>query len=180
MRWLSRSRWSLVVLTVGMLSSVCAWHISQLSAADVVADPAVERTRKQVKMLDDLYKTAVVLITEHYVNKDTDLPAGSAALALFDAMKKKGWHEVRLVDATGKPITDSNAPKDEFEKAAIAALKAGKGWHEEVTTKDGKKFLRAATPVPVVMKKCVMCHAHYADAKKDEAIGSLMYVVPVE
>ena len=180
MRWMYQSRWSLAVASLALISALSAQHISSLTAADAVADPALERTRKQVRMLDDLYKTAVVLITEHYVDKDTDLPAGSAALALFDAMKKKGWHEVRLVDATGKPLTDSNAPKDAFEKGAIAAMKAGKPWHEEVTTKDGKKYLRAATPVPVVMKKCVMCHSHYADAKKDEAIGSLMYVIPVE
>ena len=33
-------------------------------------DKAVERTRKTVRMLDDVYKTAVVLITEHYVNDE--------------------------------------------------------------------------------------------------------------
>lgn len=180
MRLLARSHWSWGIVSVSLVASLGAWQMTILGAADGPADPAVERTRKQVRMLDDLYKTAVVLITEHYVNKDTDLPAGSAAIALFDAMKKKGWHDVRLVDATGKPLADTNAPKDEFEKAAIAAMKAGKPWHEEVTTKDGKKYLRAATPVPVVMKKCVMCHAHYEKAKKDEAIGSLMYIVPVE
>ena len=26
----------------------------------------------------------------------------AAAIALFDAIKKKGWHEVRLLDATGR------------------------------------------------------------------------------
>ena len=52
-------------------------------------DLALERTRKQVRMLDDIYKTAVVLITTHYVNDEDDLPAGSAAIALFDAVKKK-------------------------------------------------------------------------------------------
>ena len=31
-------------------------------------DASVARTREQIRMLDDLYKTAVVLITEHYVN----------------------------------------------------------------------------------------------------------------
>ena len=40
-------------------------------------------------MLDELYKTAVVLITKHYVDVDSDLPAGTAAIALFDAMKEK-------------------------------------------------------------------------------------------
>lgn len=143
-------------------------------------DPALERTRKQVRMLDDLYKTAVVLITEKYVNNDTDLPAGSAAKALFAAMKKKGWHEVRLVDATGDPIIKSNAPADDFEKEAIKQLLAGKAGHEQVVEKEGKRYLRSATPVPVVMKKCIMCHPHYEDAKPGQAIGALAYTIEIE
>ena len=50
---------------------------------------------------------------------DSDLPAGTAAIALFDAMKKKGWHEVRLLDATGQPIEEKNAPQDAFEIEAV-------------------------------------------------------------
>jgi|GEM_PF-5876378 len=40
--------------------------------------------------------------------------------------------------------------------------------------------LRALTSVPVVMKKCVMCHEHYADAKEGEAIGAISYTFPIE
>lgn len=143
-------------------------------------DPALERTRKQVRMLDDLYKTAVVLITEKYVNSDTDLPAGTAAKALFASMKKKGWHDVRLVDATGEPIRETNAPADDFEKEAIKQLLAGKPGHEQVVEKDKKRFLRSATAVPVVMKKCTLCHPHYEQAKPGQAIGALSYTIEIE
>ena len=122
---------------------------------DAKPDPALDRTRKQVRMLDDLYKTAIVLITDKYVHSDTDLPAGTAFQALFGAMKKKGWHEVRLVDATGDPIVESNAPADDFEKAAIKQLLAGKAGYEQVVEKENKRFLRSATIVPVVMTKCI-------------------------
>lgn len=154
--------------------------VSAVRAAKPADDPALERTRKTTRMLDDLYKTAVVLITEHYVEQDSDLPAGSAAIALFDAMKKKGWHEVRLLDATGKPIEEKNSPQDEFEKEAIRQLKSGKAWHEQVIERDGQRYLRAATPVPVVLKKCTMCHEHYNDVKPGEAIGALSYTLKVE
>jgi hypothetical protein len=30
------------------------------------------------------------------------------------------------------------------------------------------------------MKKCTMCHAHYADAKPGEAIGAISYIIPIE
>jgi hypothetical protein len=145
------------------------------------SDEAVARTRKQVKMLDDLYKNAIVLITTHYVKGDEDLPAGAAFVALFDAMKKNGWHEVRLLDATGEPIEDKNAPADEFEKAAIAKLKGGESFYEQVVQREGKQYLRAATPIPVVMDKCIMCHEHYKSFKeKNQIIGALGYTIPIE
>lgn len=143
-------------------------------------DAALARTRKTVQMLDDLYKTAVVLITEHYVNEEDDLPAGTAAIALFQAMKSKGWHEVRLLDATGQPTSDDNAPQDDFEKLAVKKLLAGEAFVEQVQDRDGARVLRAATPVPVVMKKCIMCHDHYAQAKEGQAVGALSYTVKIE
>jgi hypothetical protein len=168
----------LVVLGAAAVASA-AFGLARAEKAEK-ADPALERTRKQVRMLDDLYKTSIVLITENFVAESSDLPAGSAFQALFDAMKEKGWHEVRLLDATGEPYDEDNSPKDDFEKQAVKDLKAGKGWVEKVIEKDGKRYLRAATPIPVVMEKCVMCHEHYKDAPKGQAIGALGYTVPIE
>lgn len=141
---------------------------------------AVERTRKTVRMLDDVYKTAVVLITEHYVTEESDLPAGTAAKALFAAIKEKGWHDVRLLDAAGAPINDENIPQDDFEKEAIKRLLKGEKYYDQVVERDGKSYLRAATPIPVVMKKCVMCHDNYAEVPEGQAIGALGYTIPIE
>ncbi|MBC8350448.1 MAG: DUF3365 domain-containing protein [Planctomycetes bacterium] len=143
-------------------------------------DRALERTRETVKMLDNVYKTAVVLITTHYVNDDDDLPAGTAAIALFEAVGKSGTHKARLLDASGEPLEEKNAAKDEFEKAAVKQLKAGESWHEEVIERDGKRYLRAATPIPVVMEKCVMCHDNYKGLKKNEAIGAISYTIQIK
>ena len=171
-----RMAWAL--LPVVLIGAVVA---QSRSADKAKVDPAaVERARKQVRMLDDLYKTAVVLITEHYVHKEDDVAAGTAARLLFGAMKEKGWHEARLIDATGEPYEEKNAPADEFEKSAIAQIKAGKAFVDTVIEKDGKPYLRALTPVPVVMEKCIMCHAHYKNAAKGQAIGAIGYIVPIE
>src|SRR3954470_13210991 len=109
---------------VGSLGIVAA--LATVHAADKASDDAaVARTRKQVLMLDDLYKTAIVLITENYVDEKSDLAAGAAFQKLFDAMRKLGHHDVRLLDATGEPYNEKNLPRDDFEKAAIATLKSG-------------------------------------------------------
>ncbi len=143
-------------------------------------DPALERARREVKMLDDLYKTAVVLITDKYVENGTSVSAGTAAKAIFSAMKKNGWHDARLIDATGQPFEEGNAPQDDFEKEAIKQLKSGKAYYEQVVTTDGQRQLRAATIVPVVLDKCIMCHPHYKDVAKGAAIGAISYKLKVE
>ena len=142
-------------------------------------DAAVERTRKQTRMLDDLYKTAIVLITEHYVKGDEPAAAVAGKL-LWKEMKAKGHHEVRLLDATGDPIEPTNVVVDDFEKSALKEIIAGKASVDRVVEKNGKRFLRTATAVPVVMTKCVACHPHYAKVPKGQAIGALVYTLPVE
>lgn len=143
------------------------------------ADVAVERTRREVRLLDDIYKTSIVLITEHYVNSDDDLPAGSAFKALFAAVEKKGWHQVRLLDATGEPYNDENSPRKGFESRAVAELLKGKPMYDEVVTEGKQRFLYAATAIPVVMDKCIMCHDNYKDLPKGKAIGAVGYRLPV-
>lgn len=173
------ARWWIGAAVMAVLASAMVWSGSQ--AEDKPAeDAALARTRKQVKMLDDLYKTVIVMITENYVTEKSDLAAGAAFQHVFAAMKKAGHHEVRLLDATGDPYGEKNVARDEFEKAAIAALKAGKPGYEQVVEKDGQRYLRTATPIPVVMKKCTLCHPAYENAKPGEVIGSLSYTMLVE
>lgn len=166
-----------VILVIGL-----AWGTSSVveGQAKPEAELAVERTRQQIRMLDDIYKTAVVAITDKYVHKETDSPAIIVAMGLFDAMKKKGWHEVRLIDATGHPYDEKNVAKDDFEKAAVNSVVGGKDYYEQLVNVDGKPRLRAATSVPVVMKKCTMCHENYKQVKDGVAIGLLTYDVPVK
>lgn len=169
---------STITLTAAI---VVAWACTGVRAQESKAsDAAVARTRKQVLMLDDLYKTAIVLVTDNYVDEVSDLAAGAAFQKLFEAMRKKGHHDVRLLDATGQPYNEKNLPRDAFEKAAIAALKAGKPSYEEVVNKDGRRFLKVATPIPVVMKKCTLCHPVYEKAAAGQPIGALGYTIEIE
>jgi Protein of unknown function (DUF3365) len=158
----------------------CGWWLAAAQAEEKPADPAVARARKQVQMLDDLYKSTIVMITEHYVDEKSDLAAGSAFQKIFKTMKDKGYHEVRLLDATGEPFEAKNVAKDDFEKDAIKALKSGKPYYEQVVELGGKRYLRAATPIPVVMKKCTLCHPNYEQVKAGEPIGALGYKLLVE
>jgi hypothetical protein len=170
--------------TFALVSMVAAlgglWLARGVAEEKKAEDPAVARARKQVQMLDDLYKSTIVMITEHYVDEKSDLAAGAAFQKIFKTMNDKGYHQVRLMDASGEPFEPKNVAKDDFEKAGIKALKAGKPTYEQLIEKDGKQYLRVVTPIPVVMKKCTLCHPNYEQAKAGEPIGAIGYTVLVE
>jgi hypothetical protein len=147
------------------------------AAKESQEDPALLRARREVKLLDTIYKNAIVLITKHYVEDDSDLPAGEAFKVLFQTVEKDGWHQVRLLDGAGEPLNADNTPRDDFERQAIKALVAEKPGYEQIEVRDGKEYLRSATPLPVVMDKCVMCHENYRGKK---IIGALSYTLPLD
>ena len=145
--------------------------------ADDQADPAVERAREQVRMLDDLYKNAVVSVTKRYVREQDKQPAIMVAKDVFGAMRSQGWHSAKLVDATGDPLNEDNAPKTDFEKEAARAVNAGKPYIDRVVGEGKDRRLLAATVVPVVMQKCADCHNH---KKVGEVLGFIRYDVPIK
>jgi hypothetical protein len=177
---MARTLFPVLLCVLAVVLPAAKWLGGAEPASKAPPAEATERARKTVRMLDDVYKTAVVLITDKYVNSDKDFPAGSAAIALFSEIQKKGWHEVRLIDVSGEPYDPKNVADDAFEKQAVGQLKAGKTYVEEVGEKGGKPVLRAMTAIPVVMKKCTMCHPNYEKAKPGEAVGAISYTLPIE
>ncbi len=140
-------------------------------------DKAIEHARNKVEMLDDLYKTFMELITDEYVKDKSLLSAATISKKVFKIMEKKGWHETRLLDATGNPFNPDNNPKDEFERDAINALVWGNSYIEMVVKVEDKEYLRVATSLTAVTKGCILCHK---DKKVGELLGAISYRIPLE
>ena len=155
---LHQRRWSVLACSVGLAALLSAVVPGMFWGRDVRADPgtqvragedsAVERTRGQVKMLDDLYKNAVVSITKRYIGVQDKQPAIMVAQDVFGAMRKQGWHSAKLVDATGEPLNDANAPQTDFEKEAAREINSGKPYFDRVVGEGKDRHLLAATVVP--------------------------------
>jgi hypothetical protein len=164
---------------LGLVSALLPWSITNSTRAAAPKEPdpaALERTREMVKMLDDLYKTAVVSVTNRYVEEQATNPAAVMAKDVFDAMGKKGWHKARLIDATGKPKNKDNSAKTDFEKKAVKEINGGKAYFEEVAECDGKPVLRVATLVPSVLKQCAVCHG----GKEGRVLGAIIYELQIK
>jgi hypothetical protein len=179
-----RKRWlgGLIGLMGGLALMVMVWGASATRAEPLQAepsqsapkeeDPALERARQQVQMLDALYKTAVVSITERYQRGQ---PAIMVAKDIFDAMDKQGHHSARLVDATGIPLGDGNNPETDFEKRAAEAMKRNETYVEEVVGEGPDRRLLAATVVPAVHQRCATCHF----VEEGDLLGFIRYEIPI-
>jgi hypothetical protein len=62
-------RKNIVGLALGFAATLTIGGVASFAAENASGKPdaAVERTRQEVKMLDDLFKNAIVLIDGHYV-----------------------------------------------------------------------------------------------------------------
>jgi hypothetical protein len=138
---------------------------------------STEEARTVVRLLDDLYKHYVVFDTINHVENQGRVPAATTTKQVFKEMEKRGWHSARLITTTDKFFNPENKPKDDFEKEAVQALSAGKDYFEKVETVDSKRSLRAATPVPAVLKECTMCHVY---AKEGELMGAIVYTISIK
>ena len=142
-----------------------------------VMNMELEHARKTVRMLDDIYKTYIVLITEEYVDDPSVLAAATLSKRVFKSMNKKGWHETRLLDATGTPFNPENNPRDEFERDAINAMISGKTYFEKIEKIGGKDHLRAVTSVHAVMNGCISCHP---SSRVGDLLGGIAYNIALE
>jgi hypothetical protein len=160
-----------LLATLG-LSATLALSGSPAEAGDPAEDPAVDRARQQVEMLDALYKTAVVSITERYQRGQ---PAIMVAKDVFGAMDELGHHSARLVDATGAPLGEANDAETDFERRAVEAMRRGETYLDEVVGEGPDRRLLAATVVPAVHARCASCHA----VEEGDLLGFIRYDVPV-
>lgn len=131
---------------------------------------SLAQARQTVAMLNDLYVNSVVLTHGTYVKDPSSVAAAVVARKTFEAMEAKGWPRTAWLSTTGRPFNPINNPRDDFEKAAIVALKKGQPRFERV--ENGK--LRVATLVPLVDKSCGMCHTR---DKVGDPIGGLSYTI---
>jgi hypothetical protein len=144
---------------------------------DIAMEKAVDRARQTVKMIDDLYKTFIVLITEEYVKDPKMFSAATLSKMVFEIMSKKGWHVARLLSASDVPLNPDNIPKDDFERDAMKAIVSGKTYYEKVIMIDNEIYLMAATSVPVVVPGCMICHP---DKRVGDLIGAISYRIPLD
>lgn len=152
-------------------------HDSYVKIEDIRMEKAVKRARRMVKILDEMYKTFIVLITDEYVEDDTMFSALTVSKKVFEKMSTKGWYKARLLDATGDPHNPENSPRTKFERDAIEAFINGKSFYERTEEIGGEYYYKAAASVSIVTNGCTICHPYN---KHGDLLGGFSYTFPLD
>ncbi len=152
-------------------------HDFYMKPEDIEIEKAVKRARQTVKMLDEMYKSFIILITDEYVKDNTMFSALTVSKKVFEKMGARGWYKARLLDATGTPHNPENTPKTKFERDAVESFIYGNSFYEKVEKAGGEYYYNAATSLSIVTDGCTICHP---DNKRGDLLGGISYTIPLD
>lgn len=153
------------------------WGVALAAAAGAEGEPSappvrvsLAEGRRMTRMMDDIYKVAVITTHKMYV-LDPGTPAAVIwAKQVIRQVQSKGWPEARILSAVERPLNPENHPADAFERQAVQAFRSGKPSYEKVEP----GALRYATEIRITDKTCLTCHVHN---KEGDLVGGVSYRV---
>lgn len=165
------SRRTIKIAVLAAAAIGVAISLSAAAAPEKNPEPvrmSLPEARRTVRMMDDIYKAAVVHTHQMYV-QDAGTPAAVIwAKQVFKSINGKGWPAAHMLASGDRPLNPENSPSDAFDKEAIRAFQAGKPTFEKV---EGNT-LRYATEIRILDQKCLMCHVHN---KNGDLVGGVSY-----
>jgi hypothetical protein len=137
----------------------------------------VVEARGRAKLLHETIHGVLQLVHRDFFDPDEMDFIPSATLdELFADLAEKQKVKLHWLGVEGKTMSVNHKPQDDFERKAVAALKAGKIEFEEV---GGERYRRVA---PIVLhNSCLKCHVPNRQSLEDRVAGlaiSMSFVKP--
>ena len=133
---------------------------------------SVAQARRQAEILHDTLHTTLQVVHHRYYREDEGLLLPAAALReIFADIEKRQKIELHWLAVEGEVMNTDHRAKDDFELAAVAALKADKPFHEEVTA----TTYRRAGPI-TLRNECLKCHVPDRKSTEDRTAGLVITI----
>jgi len=133
---------------------------------------SAEEAGRTVRLLDDVYQSAVINTHKMYVRDPGTPSAVTWAKQVLRDVNGKGWPAARVFAASQRPLNPENDPADAFEEEAVKQFQRGQPVFERL---DGD-VLRYASSIRVVDRSCLTCHVHN---REGDLLGGISYRAPL-
>ncbi|QEG01321.1 hypothetical protein Mal15_53970 [Stieleria maiorica] len=177
----TRLAFSLCILTISILVLVvdespgranepAAVAHGQAAAPEVPPSTTVPEARARAVLLYESMHGALQVAHRDLFDEDDAHAIPSASLEdVFDALAEQYSVELKWLIVETDIVNVDHQADDEFEKAAVVALKAGKPRHEAV---EPSRY-RFAGPIRLA-SQCLKCHVKHRTSTEDRTAGLLI------
>jgi hypothetical protein len=171
---------ALVLIGAALVHSEDASNVSP-SANDAGANeagadsPELTAARDRAKLLHKVYASSLEMMHDRYFHDDKATVPARALEDVFKELARDTKIEARWIGVNAKIMGINHEPKDDFEKAAAAAIGAGKGSYEAV--ENGK--LRRAASIDL-HAGCLSCHGTFGIEPKTPRFAGLVLTLPLK
>jgi hypothetical protein len=139
------------------------------------ARPTLEQARRQAEVLHTTLHATLQAVHHRYYREDEGLPIPAAMLKeVFADLEKEQSVKLRWLAVEGQAMNTDHQARDEFEKEAVKALKAGKDAFERA---ENGTYRRAAAIT--LGSHCLKCHVPDRKSTQDRTAG-LIIALPVQ
>lgn len=143
-------------------------------AASAARLPTVNEARGQAQLLHESIHATLQIVHHEYYREDEGLTIPAATLKkVFEELATSRKVGLRWLVVDAQAMNVDHVARDEFERAAVQALTAGKEFHE--TTAEG--VYRHAAAITLTAE-CLKCHLPNRTSTKPRTAG-LIITIPV-
>ena len=136
----------------------------------------VAAARDRAKLMHEVYAATLDSMHHHFFRRDRAVLPARALEDVFEQVGRRSGVEARWIAVNTPAMTVDHEPKTAFEKAAAAAIAAGKDEYVEVA---GGVYRRAGA-IPLGAG-CVSCHTRsFGAPDKTPRFAGLVVGVPVK
>lgn len=134
-----------------------------------------EQLRRQARILHTTVHSTLRVVHDRYYREDEGLliPAHVLKETFRDIESAEGI-QLRWLAVEGQPMNTDHVARDDFEKAAVTAIKSGEPFYELVTD----TLYRRAAPVTLT-NHCLKCHMPDRKSTEDRRAG-LIVTIPLQ
>lgn len=161
-----------IFVGLGLVASFVTGEMPKESTPVVL--PTIDQSRRQAELLHTTLHATLQGVHHRYYREDEGLQIPAAMLKdVFAELEKEQGVTLRWLAVEGQAMNTDHQARDEFEKQAVEALKAGKGAFELA---ENGIYRRAAAIT--LGSHCLKCHVPDRKTTTDRVAG-LIVAMPV-
>ena len=141
--------------------------VSETVVPDDLRTPSPTEARERAALLHEFVHETLLAVHHHYYREDEGmlLPA-TTMRGVFEKYAKSRKVQLRWLAVDAEPMNVEHAAKDDFEQAAVKALKSGEPFFESVAADE----YRYAGSI-VLTSECLKCHVPNRTSVRNRMAG---------